>query len=692
MSFLAPLFLLGGMAIAAPLLFHLIRRNTKEKFTFSSLMFLRADPPTVTRKSKLEDILLLLVRCALLIVLALAFSRPFIRQSVLPPHDPTAGRHVVLLVDQSASMRRTGVWKKTLAQAEATLKALKPNDTLAVLAFGDGTQPLVTFEQWRKLPEADRLPVARRALTALQPGWEGTHLGNALSTAADLLAEQPVNAPRQIVVITDRQAGSRLDGLQGADWPEHLQMTLHTIAPAAPGNAGLQLAPGRGADKDASTRVRVTNAADATREQFTLVWQQANQAPSTNAVPVYVPAGQTRTLTAPPRPAGDEWRLMLRGDTEGFDDTLYLAPELPEPVRIHYVGSEAADDTKQMRFFLERVFSKTRTQHVTVLAHDPGALTGQLAHPDDRLLILTQPMPAAGLERVRAFCQSGHSTLLVLPDTEMTGTLSALAGGGPVPVAEAVVDRYALLTQLDFEHPVLAPFNEPRFSDFTKIHFWKHRRIDPLRLPGARVLARFDDGDPALLHLRLGAGHLFVLTAGWQKADSELALSSKFVPLLYSMMEMGAPVGTVKAANRVGQKVALPGENTTDREVSGPGGIVPIAAGRGDFHADQPGIFTLEGPRPAVFAVNLDPRESRTEPLEMERLTALKLPFALNSKEKAEIVQKREQTALDEQLEKSQKIWRWLIVAAIVLVILETWLGGWLWRKPAPETATEQAT
>ena len=138
MSFLAPLFLLGGLAIAGPVLFHLIRRNTREKFTFSSLMFLRADPPKVTRKSRLEDILLLLVRCALLAVMALAFSRPFIRQSVLPPHDPTAGRHVVLLVDQSASMRRTGVWEKTLAQAEATLKALKPNDTLAALAETHG--------------------------------------------------------------------------------------------------------------------------------------------------------------------------------------------------------------------------------------------------------------------------------------------------------------------------------------------------------------------------------------------------------------------------------------------------------------------------------------------------------------------------------------------------------------------------
>ena len=74
MSFLAPLFLLGGLAIAGPVLFHLIRRNTREKFPFSSLMFLRADPPKVTRKSRLEDILLLLVRCALLVVMALAFS------------------------------------------------------------------------------------------------------------------------------------------------------------------------------------------------------------------------------------------------------------------------------------------------------------------------------------------------------------------------------------------------------------------------------------------------------------------------------------------------------------------------------------------------------------------------------------------------------------------------------------------
>ena len=38
MSFLAPLFLLGGLAVALPVIFHLIRRTTREKTLFSSLI------------------------------------------------------------------------------------------------------------------------------------------------------------------------------------------------------------------------------------------------------------------------------------------------------------------------------------------------------------------------------------------------------------------------------------------------------------------------------------------------------------------------------------------------------------------------------------------------------------------------------------------------------------------------------
>jgi uncharacterized membrane protein len=72
-------------------------------------------------------------------------------------------------------------------------------------------------------------------------------------------------------------------------------------------------------------------------------------------------------------------------------------------------------------------------------------------------------------------------------------------------------------------------------------------------------------------------------------------------------------------------------------------------------------------------------------------LTALKLPFAHKNKERVAIAKKREQTLVDEQLEKRQKIWRWLIVVAILLVLMETWLGGWTWRRPAAGGASEGA-
>ena len=56
MSFLAPFFLLGGLALALPVIFHLVRRTTKERTVFSSLMFLMPTPPRLSRRSRLEDI------------------------------------------------------------------------------------------------------------------------------------------------------------------------------------------------------------------------------------------------------------------------------------------------------------------------------------------------------------------------------------------------------------------------------------------------------------------------------------------------------------------------------------------------------------------------------------------------------------------------------------------------------------
>src|SRR5258708_22230351 len=104
MSFLAPLFALGVLAVAGPILFHLIRRTTREKTPFSTLMFLQPSPPRITKRSRLENIWLLLLRCLVVALLALAFARPFL-QRAMPGPLPGSGQRTVILLDTSASMR-----------------------------------------------------------------------------------------------------------------------------------------------------------------------------------------------------------------------------------------------------------------------------------------------------------------------------------------------------------------------------------------------------------------------------------------------------------------------------------------------------------------------------------------------------------------------------------------------------------
>ncbi len=77
MGLLAPLYIAGLLAITLPIVFHLIRRTPHGRQEFSSLMFLTPSPPRLTRRSRLSNILLLLLRAAALALLALAFARPF---------------------------------------------------------------------------------------------------------------------------------------------------------------------------------------------------------------------------------------------------------------------------------------------------------------------------------------------------------------------------------------------------------------------------------------------------------------------------------------------------------------------------------------------------------------------------------------------------------------------------------------
>src|SRR2546425_9128756 len=77
MAFLNPIFLLGAIAAAVPVLVHLVRRTRAPRVPFPSLMFLRKIEQKTIRRRKLRNLRLLAMRCAALLLLALAFARPY---------------------------------------------------------------------------------------------------------------------------------------------------------------------------------------------------------------------------------------------------------------------------------------------------------------------------------------------------------------------------------------------------------------------------------------------------------------------------------------------------------------------------------------------------------------------------------------------------------------------------------------
>lgn len=694
MNLLAPLFLLGALAIALPILLHLIRRTTREKQVFSSLMFLQPTPPRITRQSRLENLLLLLLRCLVLALLAFAFSRPFLqRPTPVDPGEATA-RQTALLIDVSASMQREDLWAQALKRAEAVLDQAKPSDILACYTYDQQLHPQLSLEEAKKLSATERRTRLKQVLMQLKPGWGNAQLGSALIAVAESFESgtggqrsTPGEPNHRIVLLSDLAEGSHLAGLQGHEWPKDLEIDVQPVLAKKTTNAGLQLIPMRaeeeGTTEETTLRLRVTNTPDAQREQFQIQVQAAGtNAP--DALDVYIPPGQSRIVSVPV--SGTQVsRFSLRGDDAPFDNTLQWFPPPRETIHLLYFGSEAESDPNRSLYYVQRAFANTRLREFKWLLRKPGEAFTPSPAAEISLILATTPPDETQVRAIRPLIEEGRTLVYVLPNAAAAQPLSNLLNLGDPKVKEAPPRNYHLLGQIDFQHPLFAPFADSRFSDFTKIHFWKHRQWLTPDLPAkSRVLATFDDESPAIVEVPLGKGSVLILTSGWAPGDSQLALSTKFVPLLYSILEASRPPRSVMAQGQVGDLVTLPpspdGKPVT---ILKPDGSEAQQVGARFRGTDQPGIYTVKETGMRI-SISLAPEESRTNPLGLDPLERLQLPL-VRKHSPTEVAQQEEQRRLmaSSELENRQKLWRWLSAAGLAFVVAETWLAGRLIR-PRP--------
>src|SRR6185503_17500365 len=114
-------------------------------------------------------------------------------------------------------------------------------------------------------------------------------------------------------------------------------------------------------------------------------------------------------------------------------------------------------------------------------------------------------------------------------------------------VVDRAGDAGGTLAWIDYDHPVFDVFNAPRSGDFATARFLRYRRLTvPVDAGGRRttagdstatthVLARFDDGNPALVERSFGRGRIAVWATTLDSYWGDLALQPVFLPFVHQL-------------------------------------------------------------------------------------------------------------------------------------------------------------
>jgi hypothetical protein len=376
----------------------------------------------------------------------------------------------------------------------------------------------------------------------------------------------------------------------------------------------------------------------------------------------------------------------LRGDEHSFDNLRYVVTPEPIAMQVWYFGNETAEPRESLLYYLQRVPLQTFSQQVSIQSMQEAAITSPPNPREVPLVIVSRQLQADAMLMLRQYIELGGRVLAVLPDSDAAGITQAInsVAASQIEVAEAEVDDYVMLTRIDFASRLFRAMADPQFNDFSKIRFWSHRRLSNLD-DSWRVLARFDDGDPAILERTIGQGELLVMATGWQPQAGQLALSTKFIPLVYSLLNL-SPGDQQVNDYIIGEAIPFPPSATAT--LTSPSGMESEFRSASDIDViSQPGIYTFrDGDQTRSFAVNLRDSESRTDPMDEGDLE--RFGIVIGKTISAEQTLENQRQLRDRELESQQKLWQWLLVVALVILGVETLLSGLWSRRPPVESVS----
>lgn len=618
LSFLAPLFLAGVLATAVPLVLHLLRREEAPEVALATTRFIQRAPVPRAKRRRLRDLVLLALRLLVLVLVAMAFARPFLAA------DLGAGRPslTVIAIDTSFSMGGTARQQEAHRLARRALDDVPSGVPVAVMAFDDEARVVAQA--------SDDRAVTTAAIAEARAGFGGTNYQALMAAASALFGSRTGS----LVVVTDIQRVGWRAGR--GSLPEGIELQLAALPPVTR-NLSVRRARREGervvaavenhGTEDATTRVSIATEGDAFDTRT-----------------VSVARGRTLDVSFERGvPASGTVRVAI-DDPQGLpaDDVRFVLVEPPPPVPVVVVAQGGPRDS--VGFFVSRALTvgdPARPIRVETVGGAEGANgPAPILTPSHVLMLLA----ARGVDRRTRSAMVDHVTgggsafLALGPGLDPAVAAELLGSESGVRVLDgrpSVGARH--MSPLEARHPLFRVFGDAGDS-LSRVSFTRAFEVEPGK---ATVLARFDDGRPALIESKRGRGRLLLLASDLDGAWNDFPRRAAFVPFVREVVRYLA------AADR-----------STSREV--------LIGDMPDGVERRPGPFRLPGVE-AIQVANVLTDES-------SGLAATPDEFQNEVEHILRTTESPDGQAAQEQ-EGQQSLWRYGLWAALAILVVESVVG-----------------
>jgi Aerotolerance regulator N-terminal/von Willebrand factor type A domain len=530
-------FLAAGAAVAVPIVIHLLFRQRARQVEIGTLHFLRVVLQDQARRRKLRRWLLLALRTAGVLLLALLFARPFWRA----PETQGSEREVVILIDRSASMAagNAGATPFDKAQRQAAdLIAELPNGSAIRLAYFDSEE--VNPAQEAKIE------------SAMRPGLAGTDYTKALGWARDIVVASR-RLKRQVFVLTDLQRCGIGPPLTDG-FPPTTEIALIDVGrPLTTNLAVEELLAERTELKDGkplSVAARVFNAGVFPARDVPVSLSLDGEPAIEKTVSIDGHSRQLVRFEVPIKEPG-----LYHGSVEvaapddlNFDNRRWFAFDARLPDQVLLIDGEPGPSVfGNETYYLETALRLRLPGDVAAVSPSPYEPTRVPWAAQGGSLPDLSPFHVVGLCNVpdispadagalARFVAAGGSLIIFTGDRVKASAYTALEQAKLLPARlqeQADIGSYRF-ADWSKSHPIMSPFSDPQYGDLRTIRFQRFTRLVPD--PDARVLGSTQGGAPLVLERSLGRGRcvLFAFPAdnGW----GDWAIHRLYVPLVHQLV------------------------------------------------------------------------------------------------------------------------------------------------------------